>query len=126
MVSLHTQIKLVYSRAPLLCMSSVLCHRLLCSVRDFWVRIHNCLEQIVHNLGPSLASNLLDFVQLLLGILVGIVLGFLVARCVLRPGVSWVHSLSPKFNPDLSYLLLERFELLFLLCPVLLDLLLRF
>ena len=49
-------------------------------IRHLRVHRHDRLDQVIHHLGAGLLPYLLDFVELLLRVLVGLLLGGLVAR----------------------------------------------
>jgi hypothetical protein len=47
-------------------------------------RLQHCLEEILHNLGLTLLASLLNGLDLLIGLLVRLVLGLLVALAMLH------------------------------------------
>lgn len=53
-------------------------------VGDFRLHLRNHPQQIINNLIPRFAPRVLDGLHLLLCVLAGILLGLLVAACVLR------------------------------------------
>lgn len=105
---------------PLLSHILLLCSRLRHPIRHDRLHIQYSLDQVIHNLGPRLVSNLLDLLQLLLRVFLRVIFGLLVARCVLR---SSCQSVGRGNGMDVDpHLLLIRLELLFLLTPVIFDL----
>jgi len=68
-------------------------HRwLLHPIRHLRPHIHHRLDQILNNLRPRLLTYLLDLVEFLLRVLIRLLLGGFVARCVLQDVVSYTYT----------------------------------